>query len=27
VDDLSQLRDPLKERLLEIVRQQAPELV
>jgi hypothetical protein len=27
LDDLSQLRDPLKERLLEIVRQQAPELV
>jgi hypothetical protein len=27
VDDLSQLRDPFKQRLLEIVRQQAPELV
>ena len=27
VDDLSQLRDPLKEKLLEIARQQAPELV
>jgi hypothetical protein len=27
VDDLSKLRDPLKERLLEIARQQAPELV
>jgi hypothetical protein len=27
VDDLAQLRDPLKERLLEIARQQAPELV
>ena len=27
VDDLSQLRDPLKDRLLEIARQQAPELV
>jgi hypothetical protein len=27
VDDLQQLRDPLKERLLEIARQQAPELV
>jgi hypothetical protein len=26
VGDLSQLHDPLKERLLEIVRQQAPEL-
>jgi hypothetical protein len=26
VDDLSKLRDPLKDRLLEIVRQQAPEL-
>jgi hypothetical protein len=27
VDDLAQLRDPLKDRLLEIVRHQAPELV
>jgi hypothetical protein len=27
VDDLAQLRDPLKERLLQIARQQAPELV
>ena len=27
VEDLSALRDPLKERLLEIARQQAPELV
>jgi hypothetical protein len=27
VADLAQLRDPLKERLLEIARQQAPELV
>jgi hypothetical protein len=27
VEDLSGLRDPLKERLLEIARQQAPELV
>jgi hypothetical protein len=27
VDDLSKLRDPLRERLLEIARQQAPELV
>lgn len=27
VGDLSGLRDPLKERLLEITRQQAPELV
>ena len=27
VEDLSHLRDPLKERLLEIARQQAPELV
>jgi len=27
VDDLSRLRDPLKERLLELARQQAPELV
>jgi hypothetical protein len=27
VDDLSRLRDPLKDRLLEIARQQAPELV
>ena len=27
VDDLAHLRDPLKERLLEIARQQAPELV
>jgi hypothetical protein len=27
VQDLSQLRDPLKDRLLEIARQQAPELV
>jgi hypothetical protein len=27
VDDLAQLRDPLKDRLLEIARQQAPELV
>jgi hypothetical protein len=27
VQDLSALRDPLKERLLEIARQQAPELV
>ena len=27
VDGLSALRDPLKERLLEVARQQAPELV
>jgi hypothetical protein len=27
VEELSALRDPLKERLLEIARQQAPELV
>ena len=27
VDDLAQLRDPLKARLLEIARQHAPELV
>ena len=27
VDDLAQLRDPLKEKLLEVARQQAPELV
>jgi hypothetical protein len=27
VDDIPNLRDPLKERLLEIVRSQAPELV
>jgi hypothetical protein len=27
VEDISRLRDPLKERLLEIARQQAPELV
>jgi hypothetical protein len=27
VEDLAQLRDPLKERLLAVVRQQAPELV
>jgi hypothetical protein len=27
VDDLSRLRDPLKERLLEVARHQAPELV
>jgi hypothetical protein len=27
VEDLSNLRDPLKERLLEIAHQQAPELV
>ena len=27
VDDLANLRDPLKERLMEIARQQAPELV
>jgi hypothetical protein len=27
VQDLSQLRDPLKARLMEIARQQAPELV
>jgi hypothetical protein len=27
VDDLSQLRDPLKEKLLQIARQQAPEMV
>src|SRR5262249_14999200 len=27
VEELSNLRDPLKERLLELVRQQAPELV
>jgi hypothetical protein len=26
VDDISRLRDPLKDRLLEIVRSQAPEL-
>jgi hypothetical protein len=27
VDDLQQLRDPLKERLMDVARQQAPELV
>ncbi len=27
VDELSKLRDPFKERLLEIARQQAPDLV
>jgi len=27
VDDLSRLRDPLRERLIELARQQAPELV
>ena len=27
VDDISRLKDSLKERLLEIVRQQTPELV
>ena len=27
VEDISRLRDPFKERLLEIVRHQAPELV
>lgn len=27
VDDITRLQDPLKERLLEIVRQHAPELV
>jgi hypothetical protein len=27
VEDLWQLRDPLKERLMEVARQQAPELV
>ena len=27
VDDLAHLRDPLKERLFEIARQHAPELV
>jgi hypothetical protein len=27
VDDLSKLRDSLKERLLELARQHAPELV
>src|SRR4029078_13559530 len=27
VEDLTRLKDPLKERLLEIARQQAPELV
>jgi hypothetical protein len=27
VEDLARLKDPLKERLLEIARQQAPELV
>ena len=27
VEDLSELRDPFKERLMEIARQQAPELV
>jgi len=27
VDDLARLKDPLKERLMEIARQQAPELV
>ena len=27
IDDLSHLRDPLKEKLLAIARQQAPELV
>ena len=26
VDDIARMRDPLKERLLEIVRSQAPEL-
>jgi hypothetical protein len=27
VEDLARLKDPLKERLLEVARQQAPELV
>ena len=27
LDDLSRLRDPLKERLMAVVREQAPELV
>jgi hypothetical protein len=27
IEDLSALRDPLKDRLIEIARQQAPELV
>jgi hypothetical protein len=27
IDDLHNLRDPLKERLMDVVRQQAPELV
>jgi hypothetical protein len=27
VEDLARLKDPLKERLMEIARQQAPELV
>jgi len=27
VPDLAQLRDPLKERLLDVARQHAPELV
>ena len=27
VEDIARLGDPLKERLLEIARQQAPELV
>jgi hypothetical protein len=27
VKDLSQLRDPLKQRLLDIARQHMPELV
>jgi hypothetical protein len=27
VEEIGRLRDPLKERLLEIARQQAPELV
>jgi hypothetical protein len=27
VEDLTRLRDPLRERLLEVARQQAPELV
>jgi hypothetical protein len=27
VEDLSALRDPLKDRLIKIGRQQAPELI
>jgi hypothetical protein len=27
VDDIERLRDPMKERLLEIARKDAPEIV